>query len=230
VDASLTELLRRTEIFAGLDEASLQSLADRCRRRTFPSGTALFHEGDPGHTLYVVVSGSVSIQRVTAGGEMVHLAQRGPGESVGELSLLDGKPRMADAITAGPTTLLMLDRGDFLRSLEEKPALASQVIACLADRLREAAGHLEGHQSRDVLGRVSAALLQFMESGGVEEQDGEWRLAATVTQRQLGDRVASTRESVNRALARLKQVRAIRMEGRQLVVLDPKKLRRYCEE
>src|SRR5436309_2273573 len=113
MDASSINALRQVPIFSGLDDDSLKSLARRSRRRTFRASEALFHEGDPGHTLYVIVSGRVKIQTNTAAGEIVHLANRGAGEQFGELSLIDGKPRMADAVTSEKSDLLMLDRTEF---------------------------------------------------------------------------------------------------------------------
>ncbi|MCW3053118.1 MAG: Cyclic nucleotide-binding protein, partial [Chthonomonadales bacterium] len=59
VDMTLTSVLRKVPLFAGLDEASLLTLAQHSRRRRFPPGETLFHEGDPGYTLYVIISGRV---------------------------------------------------------------------------------------------------------------------------------------------------------------------------
>src|SRR5207248_850152 len=151
----------------------------------------------------------------------------GPGEVVGELSLIDGKPRMADVVTDEPTELLVLDRADFVRCIEESPRMAMGILACLADRLRQAADQLESQQSQDVLGRVSAAILALMETHGKQEAAGAWRLEARVSQKQLAEELATTRESVNRAFSRLKQVKAIAVDGRDLIVLNPRKLRQY---
>lgn len=103
-------MLRRIPLFSGLAESELAPLANRCRRRLFPPREALFHEGDDGQTLYLILSGFVNIQRQTAEGTIVHVARRGPGEHFGELSLFDDLPRSADAVTDTTCDLLMLDR------------------------------------------------------------------------------------------------------------------------
>jgi len=227
VEASDLELLRQTPLFAGLDEETLRAVAGRCRRRRFRADVSLFHEGDPGQSLYVVGSGCLRIETSGSGDQTIHLARRGPGEVVGELSLIDGKPRMADVVTDEPSELLMLDRADFLRLIEESPPMALSIMACLADRLRQAADQLESQQSQDVLGRVSGAILAMVEARGNQEADG-WRIATPTSQRQLAEELGTTRESVNRAFSRLKQVQAIRSDGRDLIVLNARKLRQYA--
>ena len=115
MDGSVVTLLKRDSLFAGLEDRYLQEVAQRVRRRKFPAHEAIFHEEDEGATLYILVSGHVHIQQTLPSGETVHIATRGPGEHFGELSLLDGKPRMADAITAEPCDLLLLSRTEFIR-------------------------------------------------------------------------------------------------------------------
>jgi CRP-like cAMP-binding protein len=228
VDRTSIEPLRRVSLFADLDEPQLEELALHSRRRRFGANEALFHLGDPGHTLYVILSGCVRIQSITPSGETIHLALRGPGEHVGELALIDGKPRMADAVTTEPSDLLMLDRNGFVSAIEASPRMALAVMSVLADRLRQAAGHLEEHQELDVLGRVAAALLKLTEAHGTPDPAGGTRIEANVTQKQLAEQVAATRESVNRALASLKEARTIRMDGRTIVVTNVKKLSQHC--
>src|SRR5205823_6439085 len=164
-----TSLLRQVPLFAELDEPLLQALAQRCRCKTFKTNEVLFHEGDEEEsTLYVIVSGHIDIQRDTASGKTVHIARRGPGEYVGELALIDGKPRMADALTAEPCDLLLLRRADFIGCIEQSPRIALGVMACLADRLRQAASDLISRQELDVLGRLSEKLLELVAAHGVE--------------------------------------------------------------
>jgi CRP/FNR family transcriptional regulator, cyclic AMP receptor protein len=225
----MESLLRQVPLFTGLDEESLRLLSRRSRRRRFASGHTLFCQGDPGHTLYVVIAGRVNIERLTASGERLHITHRLAGEVFGEMAVIDGKPRMADAVTAGETELLMLDRDDFLSCLRQSPEIAVGIIACLSERLREAADLLESHLSRDVLGRVSVALLEWAGTHGAPGPDGEVRIATRFTQQALAEQIGASRESVNRALSSLKAVGAVRLDGRQLVLLDTGRLRRYSD-
>jgi CRP/FNR family transcriptional regulator, cyclic AMP receptor protein len=226
--STITALLKCDSLFADLEDRDLQEVAQRIRRRKFPAQEAIFHEEDEGATLYILVSGHVHIQQTLASGETIHIATRGPGEHFGELSLLDGKPRMADAVTAEPCDLLLLSRTEFIRCVETSPKIALAVMASLADRLREAAQHLAARQDLDVFGRVSRILLNLMETHGVPEPGGGTRLNIKLTQQQLAEQAGTTRETVNRALSSLKDVKAIRSDGRAIIVLRPDRLRRHA--
>src|SRR5262245_6479892 len=91
--------LRELPIFAGLDEKTLQAVA-QFRIRRFEANDTLFREGNEAYEMYVVLSGHVHIEKDGPSGKTVYLAQRGPGELVGELSLIDGKPHVANVRTS----------------------------------------------------------------------------------------------------------------------------------
>jgi CRP-like cAMP-binding protein len=222
-------MLRQVPLFRSLDEGSLGSLALHSRRRRFHRGETLFHAGDPGYTLYIIAGGRVDIQTTMPDGQTVHLARRVQGDYFGEMALIDGKPRMADAITAEPCDLIMLDRASFVQCIEESPQIALAIMSTLAERLREAAVNLERRQGLDVLGRMSALLLELMDTSSAEMPGGGRRLAAKMTQQEMAERIGSTRETVNRTLCSLRDIGAIRMDGRQIIVLSVARLRRFCE-
>lgn len=228
MDASSVKALRQVPIFSDLDDDSLAALARRSRRRKFGANDALFHEGDPGLTLYVIVSGRVKIQTTTLEGIIVHLANRGPGEQFGELSIIDGKPRMADAFTAEPTDLLMLDRDDFFRCVEESPAIAIGVMSSLADRLRQAADQRESQQGLTVLGKVAEALAEMAEFRGAPGPNGTIQIKDKVSQQAIAEQIGTSRESVNRAFASLRSTGIIETEGRSVQIKNMDKLRQYC--
>jgi len=225
------DALRRVPVFAVLDDAALARLAADCRRRRFDTTEqSLFHEGDDPGSLYVILSGHVHIRTVTPAGKFVHVAERGPGDQIGELALLDGAPRMADAITATPCEVLVLSRVAFLRSLEDNPKIALAIMCSLAERLREAARRLSLLEQQDVPGRVASLLVEQMESSGQKLPTGEIRLGLVRTHQQLADQIGAARESVTRALGELKRRHILRTEGRRLIIIDPKKLRAQTED
>lgn len=224
---SNADILKCVPLFSSLDEFALEALARRCRRRRFRANDTLFHKGEPGHTLYVIVEGSVKIQNATPTGEIVHLAMRKAGEPFGEMSLIDGKPRMADAVTAEESDILMLDREDFVRCIRRAPEIALGVMGCLADRLREAANQRESHQGLSPVGRVAEILLDLAQSHGHLERGGAIRICARVSQQELAERTGTVRETVNRAFGYLRSAGAIRMDGRTVIVMDRQKLRQF---
>ena len=227
---STRELIRGVTYFAELDDAMLEMLASQSRRRRFGAGEALFHEGDPGHTLHVVVSGCVNIQKVTSSGVLLHLNRCGPGEAFGEMSLIDGKPRSADAVTASAAELLMLGRAEFLQCVERSPRIAFGVMTALAERVRVADQRLERQVTSDVLGRVSMVLLRLAGLDSPEKPTTPSPWVVRVGQQAIADQAGTTRETVNRALARLERARVLRREGRQLVIVDEARLRHYSQE
>ncbi len=221
---TVTDLLKRVAIFSELDAEALSDLARECKPRQYKKNEAVFHEGDPGHTLYIVCAGCVHVQKETKSGKRSLIARRGAGEYVGEMALIDGKPRMADVITAEKTELLALRRNAFIRCIEQRPQIALKIMATLADRLREAADRLGNLQELDVLGRIAGALLDRMKAGSALEPGGGVRLLTPPTQQEIAEEIGATRESVNRALANLKKTGVLR-KGRDLVVLDEKRLK-----
>jgi len=224
------EMLRSAGIFRNLTDTELTVLAARFRQRSYRAGVTLFVSGDEGDKLFIIASGTVRIERATESGGTAHIADLGPGEQFGELSLIDAGERMADAITLTPCDLLILDRAGFTESLEASPKIALAVMASLARRLRESADAREIRNELDVTGRLADRLLQLARTEGVRQPDGTILLAERRTHQQLAVMIGSVRESVTRGLAGLEQIGAIRLQGRPSVVsiLDETKLRSRC--
>jgi CRP/FNR family cyclic AMP-dependent transcriptional regulator len=230
-DLSLLPRLRTVPLFAGLSDAELEALLARMRRRTYRPGVTLFVYGDEGDRLYIILSGTVQVQRETGAGHTVHLGMRGPGDHFGEMALLDEDgQRMADAVTASPCELLTLDRAGFREYLRSSPGFAQAIISLLARRLREAADQMESRRELDVTGRLAEALLQLRETEGEATSGTAVRLTKPRTHQQLAEIVGATRESVTRALDDLRAIKAIRTEGRPtfIVIMDPAILERRC--
>jgi CRP-like cAMP-binding protein len=220
------EALRRVPVFSVLEDEALARLASTCRRRRYEAAELpIFHEGDDPGSLYVILRGRVHIRTVTPAGKSIHVAERGPGDQIGELGLIDGAPRMADAVTASPAELLILGREAFLRCLEEQPKIAFAIMRSLSERLREAARRLALQEEQDIPGRVARLLLEQMESGGQTLSTGEILLTATRTHQQMAEQIGAARESVTRALGDLRRRKILRSEGRRLIIIDLKSLR-----
>ena len=214
----LTARLKRVALFSGLTDEELAPLVQRCRRRTFPPNTALIHQGDPGETLYLLLAGRVAVQRVAPSGEAVHVADCGPDEYFGELSLLDGKPRSADVVTTETADVLMLDRAAFQECLAGSPRMAAGILEVLAARLRHANDQTTSHITQDVTGRLASYLLSALPANAAPETGGLIRLETVHKQREIAQRIGTSRETVNRALARLKQSGVLREKDGHLLV------------
>lgn len=130
-------LLEKVDLFSGLKERELKSLAEFCVDRLFEKGQTLVKQGDSGLGLYVLVSGKVKIVKTTSSGEKLEIAVLGPGDFFGEMTVLDSSPRSADVIAIEDTKCLLLTAWEFKARLEEHPEMALKVLPVVVKRFRE---------------------------------------------------------------------------------------------
>ncbi|HZG75909.1 MAG TPA: Crp/Fnr family transcriptional regulator [Paenibacillus sp.] len=162
----MIELLRETELFSGLSEPLLRSIADECVTNTYPSGTILFRENEVGTLLYFVVSGAIKIFTTNANGESKILSIITRGDSFGELSLLDGRPRSATAQVIEDTKLISLSSKSFNNLLKNNHDITLGIIRQLSTRLRETNQQVQDLTYLNSKQRVMKNLLQLASSHG----------------------------------------------------------------
>lgn len=223
-----TDLLRRVPFLAALPAEDLEWLGRRVMRRRLARGELVFQKDEPGHAAYIIERGSVRIYVPTAQGNDLTLAVLGPGDFFGDLSLLDGGPRSASAAALSETSVLTIERRDFVALLRSRPEAAMAVLAVVARRLRETDEMASDLASLDAGTRLAKKLLELAEVYGVEH-DGGVLLDLPVTQEELANMIGVTRESVNRCLAMFRRRGLIKREGRRLVLRDLGALRQRCE-
>jgi CRP/FNR family cyclic AMP-dependent transcriptional regulator len=215
---SVSTVLARVPFFAGVAVEELELLASSLQRRSVRAGKTVFRQDDPGSSLYVIESGVVKVQRTSPEGKEVILAILGPGDFFGELALLDGEPRSADAVAKEDTALLVLERDDFLAFLDKEPAVATKLLAALSRRLRRTDQLVQDAAFLDVPARLARALLQLAESP---------EAATGLTQSELAAMVGASRESVNRWLQFYRRRGLIESASGSIRVLQPDELRRH---
>lgn len=217
--------LGRVKLFAGLAAEDLVALAANLQRRRYGKGQFIFQEGDPGLCLYLVESGKVKITSFSSEGKGLVLNLFGPGDFFGELALLDGEPRSADAVAQEPCQLLLLQRDDFMRFLETRPHVAIKLLATVSSRLRHTTQQAENMVFFDLPARLARVLLELAEAERTSAE-GEWVITSRPTQAELAEMVGATRESVNKWLGVYEEQGLIRRERNQLVILQPETLRK----
>jgi CRP-like cAMP-binding protein len=129
-------VLKRNYLFRGLAETTLHRIASLAARKTFDKNEVIFSQGDEGNALYGVASGRVRISATGAGGQEVFLSIMEPGDTFGEIAVMDGLPRTAGARALEETILVLIRRTDFLSLLEREPLLAIHLLKLLCTRLR----------------------------------------------------------------------------------------------
>jgi CRP/FNR family cyclic AMP-dependent transcriptional regulator len=217
-------VLAQVPLFAGLTPADLDTLATQLRRRRYARGEAIFLEGDPGTSLCIVRHGRVKMGFTSVEGRSLVLDLFGPGDVFGELALLGGEPRSADATAVEATELLLLHRDDFLRALEEHPRLAIDLLGELARRLRRDARVVQDATFLDVPARLATTILRLARADADVPGDGP-PITPRLTQSDLAGMVGTTRETLNKWLGFYEQQGLIRWTKGQITVLDPEKLR-----
>lgn len=205
-------LLRNCALFRDIDPGALDGLAKHATRRRYAANTPIFHAGDEGESLMGVLSGTVRISRPTAEGEDIILADFGPGEVFGEIAVLDGRGRSADATAILNTELFILERRDLLAFLRERPELYANLLALLCGKLRLADERTSDLVFLDLRGRLAKALLARTAEGGPT------RIA--LTQTDLARVIGGTRSNVNRQLKAWERDGLIRQDKGWIVVLD----------
>ncbi|MDQ3805893.1 MAG: DUF1003 domain-containing protein [Acidobacteriota bacterium] len=144
------EALRTVPLFASLDDEAAEALRELLEVQTFAAGRVLFREGDRGDALYLIEDGAVRIHVRDADGDDVTLAELARGDFFGEMALLDGKPRSAQATVQREARLAVLMREDFLSFVRRDPAVALNMLAAITVRLRRTDDMLRQRVSRNL--------------------------------------------------------------------------------
>lgn len=220
-----TPLLRNIPLFSTLKEEDLRRLESRLVRRRYGGGEVLFHMGDEGGNLHIIESGRVKVTIPSVEGDEVILAILEAGEILGEISLIDGKPRSATVQAMKDTAVLCLFREDFLEVLQERFEVVLRVLEILADRLRLTDTLLAESRFMDITARLAKKLLDLTRAFGVEEEAGI-RICVRVTQKDLASMVGATRESVNKQLKVFRESGLLGMSEGHIRILDPEGLAR----
>src|SRR5690349_8301107 len=155
---SMSDALAGVPLFAGLDGEGLESLVRGMRVRRFRRGETVFHVGDPGDALFIVVSGSIKITLPAETGDEAILATLRPGDFFGELALLDGAPRSATAIAIEATETYVLPRDRFRELIATESVMRETVLATLAAEVRRLTHHVEELHFLDITGRLASRL------------------------------------------------------------------------
>ncbi len=170
------DALRSVPLFRALDEEAALELCDLLTTRDVPAGTPLFHRGESGDSMYLIEQGCVRISVKDTDGHDTILAELGNGEFFGEMSLLDGHPRSADATAKANSRLAILPRADFRAFLRKNPDVALGVLTALTHRLRRTDDLLRHRVSRNANEEEAARLTMADRAADmIAEFGGSWK-------------------------------------------------------
>lgn len=211
------KVLERCALFRALGEPERIDLAAYARPRTFAANQPIFHLGEPGYSMMGIVVGTVRIWLPTPKGRDVILADLPAGDLFGEVALLDGKPRSANATALTNCELLVLERRDVLPFLERSPTACLNLMQLLCGRIRRSDERMAEIAFFDLPARLARVLLRYPAQGR-----GPPRLS--LSQRELAEMSGSTRENVNRCLRDWQRHGILELKNRWTIILKPEAL------
>jgi CRP/FNR family transcriptional regulator, cyclic AMP receptor protein len=223
--SSKLAVLRRHPIFCDLDSEAFDQLCRYAKHAALKRGATICSKGDPGNSLVAVISGTVKISVSSAEGRSAILNLIGPGEIFGEMSVLDGQPRSADATANTNCEIFIIDRREFLPFVRSQPALAMKFIELLCTRLRWTSDQVEQIILQNLPGRLASALIRLTEKHKLAP--GGRTIA--VTQQEISEMVGMTRESINKQLRIWASRKWVRLEHGAIVVLNTEQLQALAE-
>ena len=207
-DDAVIRLLRGASLFSAFDADDLTACARRFHAARFGKNELLFSRGDDGDCLYVVAEGQVRLAVSTADGRELSFEIVGPGGMFGEIALLDGRPRSAEATALAPTLAYVLAREDFKRLMRERPSVTEAVVEFLCGRLRRVSDRLEDVALHPLVVRLARFLVVAI---GERRAPPGKRVAVELrfSQSELALLLGASRPKINGSLVELERAGAI---------------------
>lgn len=215
-------ILERTRLFRGLPSATIQRISALSVRRAYGNGAVVFSRADPGDALYGVVTGKIRISASARDGREMFLNIMEPGDTFGEIALLDGRPRTATASATAPSELIIITREHFLELLKREPELVSHVVQLLCERIRWTSGLAEESALLNVPERLARRLLSLGTLHGRETPNG---VELRISQEELARFLGLSRQAVNQYLQHWKAHGWLALGRGKIVIVDEHALR-----
>ena len=217
-DASpLIAALSAQPLFAGASADDLAAAARLFRRHRYGRDELVFARGDPGEYLILIEAGRIRLSVMAADGRELSLRIAGPGAIVGEIAVLDGGSRSADATALDAVSAQILSRGDFERLFETRPGFARGVVRMLCGRLRDTTDQLESIALYRIEARLARLFLGLLRQSHDLDTARSATLRLDINQTHLAEIVGASRPKVNRALIELEAAGAIRRNDGEIL-------------
>jgi CRP/FNR family cyclic AMP-dependent transcriptional regulator len=220
-------VLANHALFSHLEVAEQEQLLTLGAERRFNDGQMIFQRGDAGASMMLVLRGQVKISIVSDEGKELIFSIIPPGECFGEIALLDGQARTADAIAVGDCVLFVLARSDFIPFLERHPQVAIRLLAVLCGRVRATSEFIERLAFQNLPARLACLLLKLAATQGSVTPAGV-RLTCKFSQQEIGNLIATSRESVNKQLRIWQAAGLLKIDRGTITLLQPTALNRLA--
>lgn len=217
-------VLRTIPLFSELNDDELNQISKFAVRQFYKKDNMVLIEEEVGSTMFVILNGRVKISRISDEGREVILSILCDGDFFGEMSILDGQTRSANAVTLEDTELLIIRREDFLTVLYDFPQIAINLLKELAHRLRRSDSQIKSLSLQNALGKVASTLLRIADDSGTIKQ-GQVEISQLPPQQDLANMAGTSRETISRVIKSLSQLGYVRKEGSKLIIIDYNRFR-----
>jgi len=217
--AELSRLLHETPLFGSLGEDACTAIAKEMRDVTFSSGQTIFTRGDEGRELFLVLSGRVRLSVLTAEGRELSFAHAEDGSLFGEIAMIDGGARTADATAVGKVKAASLSRPAFERLIVEHPSISGALLQFLCKRIREADQQLEAIALCPIEVRLARFFLANARARNEDLDESEVEIPFQMSQSELALLIGASRPKVNTALSLLESNGAVK-RGKNTIICN----------
>ncbi|MGD0743584.1 MAG: Crp/Fnr family transcriptional regulator [Verrucomicrobiota bacterium] len=224
---AVVNTLRSCQLFIGLPPADLENIAAVTVVRSLAKGDYLFREGDLARGFYVVQRGAVNVHRVNPAGkeQVIHVFRA--GESFAEVALATERGYPADARALEPTQVLLVQKDGILALLKRQPELALRMLGSMSSHLRVLIGQLEDLTLKDVETRLANWLVKRCPDPQSEQPV---KIELGMTKRTLAAELGTISETFSRTLAKFREQSLVKVDGKTVVVLSPRRLAALLEQ
>tara|TARA_Y100000996_G_C22472677_1_gene622805 strand:- start:398 stop:1096 length:699 start_codon:yes stop_codon:yes gene_type:complete len=206
-------------IFSDLNEDEIKKIAEFCMPRTYPKNSMIILEEEFGDTVFAICEGTVKITRVNDEGKEVILALLGPGEIFGEMAIIDGESRSANALAQENCILLAFPQNEFIKILKTYFEVSFALMSELARRLRKSDQQIEALSLSDAENRIGVSMLNLAEDMGIIRK-GKVTIEKLPFQQDIANMAGTSRETVSRVLKMFEEKNLIIKTGHRLVIPD----------
>ena len=221
------QIFERHFLLGKLSPDEIDTLLHYARVERYPAGEEIYSKGSPGQSMMAVLRGTAKMSSVSPEGKEIVLNIMYPGDLFGEIALIDGGERSADAVAMTDCEILVLHRRDFMPILEKRADICLILLRILCQRLRQTSEQVEDVLFRHLESRIAKALLHLADSADLHTVS-DAPIELHVSQRELGNFAAGSRESVNKVLQSWHRAGLIALSKGSIVIFDLAKIRRLA--
>lgn len=222
-------ILSKHFLFRQLLPIEIDRLAKLSVERRYDNGQTIFVKGEKGDCMMIVLEGKVLISAMSDEGKEITLNYIEPGGVLGEIALLDGKPRSANASAVGNCMVSCIQHSDFIPFLKSNSDMAIQLLMVLCEKLRSTSDMLENLGLLPVPARLANLILRMADKNGAEKITTGCVVQLTLSQQKMANLIGTSRETVNRVLSQWQSDGLITLNQQQLIIAKPTELALVAE-